>query len=790
MGEILLNRVTPYENESLGSVMERLAKVNHYDERRWLDKYVAEEGAIDWRSNPSVAYRTQQLEKLYQITGIEFINLYQATVHNLARRVFPDTAFDYEKEVPFLKDAYIKKHIDLASIKYCPGCLSEGSKHLIHWQFNSVTSCSQHATLLVQYCSKCNGKITIGELISGYHRCGAVLAKQEAHCIYEDQEAMDASIFMESLIGVRDKKYVLDDLNDPIFSLPDPLLYVLIEGFTKALRLLRSDSLLLKTSTLSFETINNSVKKPENMKEKHLLIASALKMLSEWPKNFIMFLREYRIQQPRKALGLNQEFKNLRKILESLQIEFVQQIFSGFLIDEWDGLLDSRVKEFRQFTNMIDTKKYLSVEEAARILKLGRRQVSLLIENKIVASRKIYSDKHYYYLVRRDSIEKLAEQKEQYLTLEEVSEKLGVEPGNAKELIKAGFIEQEEFIKGSSLTFVKKSSADDFEDKYLSNLRPVNNSKKYISILDAAYCLRFHTFPFAKIVELIENEAFEPFISSEGRGLAGVRLLLSEVQEYYSLLAKETKDNFDRFAEPLEQRTQSKEVLLSRYRVARLLGVSSFVIDDLGRIGLLPFTERKNRNGNTVNSVKIQDFLRFRREYLFTDQAAQYLQITSPTLLRWLHLGRINPCSEAIGKHGKRYLFRKIDLERLTPENTMTTQEVAKALNLNLGTVHGLIKYGKLIPISGPGVDGFKQYLFSRKDIEDYKVIREQLISIPNAAQLLETTEYQIRKLISQSIITPERGPLIDGYPSNLILKDQIENIKRLLIEEKTTQIY
>lgn len=775
MADLLLNRIIPLENESLGGIITRLGKINHY-EKNWYEKCAVADGVKKWRKNPSVSYRMKELIDLAQLTGLDFIELYNASIHNLARNLFPDTAFEYENDVPFLKESFVRKHINYSNAKYCPFCIAQGSGYLIQWHYSLVTSCPKHSVLLMDCCPECGGAVSEEEVVSGYHSCNAHLSNSRPTSIEENNDAKKAGLFIGYLLGTVDKSSI-SKLPDPILSLSPPLLYTLIYAFAQAVRMLKKPSVLLATDMLGCDQEGLM-----NMPRQHILVSAAFKMMLDWPKNFIMFLREYRIQQgPRYTLGLNQEFKSLRRLLQSLEIEFVQQAFSDFLLDEWDGLLDSRVKEFRQHTNMVNDKKYLSIEDAATMLKLGRRPLTLLVENNILRNKKISSQKHYYYLLERKSVEELAKKRDEYFTLKEAADRLGIIPLEVTELIKAGFLEQSELIKGSSLVFINKLELHSLESRFLCGLEAIESEpggpNQYVSIHEAASILQFYHFPVAKILGLIEEGTFMTFVFSESKGLSCLRLRLTEVQEYYDLLSKETADDGDPLGEPLELRTRSKEVLLSCYRTARLLGVSTLVIDSWDEAGILTFTKRQNRSGNLVKCLRVADYLRFRREYLFTEQAAEYLKITPSTLLRWLHLGRVSSCNGAINKRGKRYLFKKTELERFTPDNRLTAEEVAAELEVSAGSVHRLVVDKRLIPISGSGIDEFKQHLFLRSDIEKYKVNKERLITLPLAAQILGINEYKARKLILEKLIIPKCGPTVDGNLINLFYKEQIEEL-------------
>ena len=101
--------------------------------------------------------------------------------------------------------------------------------------------------------------------------------------------------------------------------------------------------------------------------------------------------------------------------------------------------------------------------------------------------------------------------------------------------------------------------------------------------------------------------------------------------------------------------------------------------------------------------------------HILSREAAEILNIRKPLLRKWIRQRRLACVSGPSIDGGKRYLFQRQEVERLRPENVLTTRQMAKQLGVSRQHVTTLVKQGKLKPISGPGIDDFGHYLFTKQ---------------------------------------------------------------------------
>ena len=104
-------------------------------------------------------------------------------------------------------------------------------------------------------------------------------------------------------------------------------------------------------------------------------------------------------------------------------------------------------------------------------------------------------------------------------------------------------------------------------------------------------------------------------------------------------------------------------------------------------------------------------------EYLDLDEAAQYMDITTQTAWKWVKRERIIPVSGPGIDECKKYLFRLQVIDIFKPENRLTSSQAAELIGISGSQLLVWVQTGKVQPISGPGIDKTGRFLYSRRDI-------------------------------------------------------------------------
>lgn len=162
------------------------------------------------------------------------------------------------------------------------------------------------------------------------------------------------------------------------------------------------------------------------------------------------------------------------------------------------------------------------------------------------------------------------------------------------------------------------------------------------------------------------------------------------------------------------RQVQAENHWLRREEIAARLGVKVTVITKWIKAGLLTPVVT---HAQTLyfDQDKVEDFL---QGHVFSDEAAQILEVGLEVVQKWARQGRLRPVVGGEGDDCHRYLFRREEVERLRPAHRLTGPQLAQRLGLSRAQLWQWIKQEKVKPVSGPGIDGSRHYLFVLPPVE------------------------------------------------------------------------
>lgn len=161
----LNNSVKPYNDESLYSLIFRLAIANHY---------------LDFHSFCSGLFNNARLT-IYRKNCNYLSNEFEWEV--AFKKVLQSLGMDINKFVLNQFDGLLFKTGDHSSLnpdqifqksrtKYCPTCLEENHYHRLYWDINYFTICPYHHVKLIDKCDKCLRPNTLYEIMNRKCTCG------------------------------------------------------------------------------------------------------------------------------------------------------------------------------------------------------------------------------------------------------------------------------------------------------------------------------------------------------------------------------------------------------------------------------------------------------------------------------------------------------------------------------------------------------------------------------------------------------------------------------------------
>jgi hypothetical protein len=108
--------------------------------------------------------------------------------------------------------------------------------------------------------------------------------------------------------------------------------------------------------------------------------------------------------------------------------------------------------------------------------------------------------------------------------------------------------------------------------------------------------------------------------------------------------------------------------------------------------------------------------------------------------VKYVQTGRLKKVLE-VGKRGKRFFYRRdveatVELEK----EAIGSPAAAEILKVSMSSIHRMIVSKELTPISGPRVDGYPMNLFLRRDVEELNAVRATFKS--ECVRVGETTRF------------------------------------------------
>ncbi|HSH79396.1 MAG TPA: TniQ family protein [Herpetosiphonaceae bacterium] len=309
----LLRRSPLLPNESLPSLVARLAQLNGYEPPTLLDRYCLMgippaqcRGTVDcWP--PAAVF-----PRLAALTTIAVAVLHRASAHRFTPILTLPSAADpadpvgQDKPLPLLDGPVMLAHIRPPhAAQFCPRCLEDSVYHRLTWTPVAIAACLEHHCLLVQQCPNCQRPISIAMVtVARCHACGTDLRRAgmrdlaEAPWVVRAQEVIQAWL---TLAPVPDTTGV---------TFPDPRAMVCYGVLDVVRRLvMRSSAAWWYRYSIPDGATKQSMGRTlleGTPRQIVSLYATAMQAISAWPESFYVFLRTYRLAQaeaPDPALG-------------------------------------------------------------------------------------------------------------------------------------------------------------------------------------------------------------------------------------------------------------------------------------------------------------------------------------------------------------------------------------------------------------------------------------------------------------------------------------------------------
>lgn len=723
----LLRRSRLRPGESLLSLLARLVPLNYYDEVPTLLARLCLDGRADRLAHPGLA---ATYERIAALTGIAAGELYGATWHSFAPLLAPPGIELAQVELPgrgalpLLPYKLAGRLLRPESMaQYCPACLTEAAYHRLAWLPVAAAACPRHECLLVTGCPRCGADVPAQAVaLARCSRCGADLRQARSVSVAGDEHGLFVQRVIHAWLTAAPPP-AADSRSRTWPAQPPNVLFRVLDGLRWAVEsALRTDPAWEYACPVPAGADGGgpALRRTRlSSAASYRVYATAFQALLDWPQGFHEFLRAYNFQEKRRNEAAALEADDVRYwrvdrrglhadlgALYSQWVQwrwqhpafaFLQEAFDQYAADTYVGSV-AIVHSRRYLENPAFADRFpcASEAEAARMLNTTEQVISRLL---LLGRLEHYqtSDGHYLdNFIRRKELLELRERWREPVTLAEAARLLGVNRRLVVRMVQAGVLTAERGpgSDGGTRWMFSRQVLDEF----LGELKPLirRTSPEFTSSEhDLAGAARAVAVVGLGAVDILKRVR-------EGRLQAYSRSSPLEVPVLAQL-------RFDKYEiDALVGEIRAERGWISRKDAARRLGIKPTVLSKWVRAGLLDYAATPGPAWHFDQ----EDVRRVIADHVFTDEAAEILGVGSDTVLRWARLGRLVPVvGPAQGCH--RYLFRREDVERLRRETRLTAPQLARRMGISRGHVLRLVRQGKLKPVSGPGIDGCKHFLFA-----------------------------------------------------------------------------
>ncbi len=701
----LLRRTQLNTDESLESFLIRLASQNWYPSIRTIKQLYREKlTALNLSDNICVPRKLETYQILSALTKQSEYELFDATYH-FFEPTFSTSGIEDFIEMPNKEHRKIihRNTISIQRIRrsstsaYCPQCLREATYHRKTWLPITVTACLTHQCLLWECCMVCGNNLLIGDIaLSNCHNCHANLKDAQPIVISDDSLGLFAQEVVQAMLGL--VPYPSDMKGFP--DQPRSILYRVFEGLSSCVQNRKSifDNYMQILPNIDCSDSDSNCQ----LRERHRIYLAAIKGLVDWPQGLFEFLKIYsRREETQLYSSMHDGFGRffgywLQAQWSGIEFAFIQEAFKQFILESDAVFLNANKTDyFIKKDLLLSGTEYIPITRAAHELHVRFETLQRLIEIGYLncVTLKNY-DSDWYKVLRTSEVYKAREIWLTGFTLQSASLFLGLSEEATVGLVHVGLLEAERgpTADGSQHWLFTPTALEGCTSNVTKWVRQVNNNSftRFVDLTTAAKMVSVIGLNGVKLLrEVRDRRIFAYWVPGSSLTLAAMHFKQSDLEDYVQVIKNQNR--WCRL-EDIAKRMGVKEKVARRW---------------LGNGLLIPKIVM-----GSVRYFDIDAVDKFASEHIFAEVASELLQVGALTVQKWARQGRLEPVSgpDIDGCH--RYLFRRIDIECLMPEKRLTASQMALSLGIGRSQFNAWIREGKIKPISGPGIDNCKHYLF------------------------------------------------------------------------------
>lgn len=363
---LLVRHPRPYPAESLPGYVLRLSEKNGY--------------VSPWSLCRMAGMRQREI----QTTGIGVEKL--AAIANCAASELHQIAFtsaSNRRLSALLGHRLTPTELNIAQPKLCPQCVAERGFIEAHWHLELMVACPIHQCLATTDCPNCEKRLRWFRPGLLQCECGQSLLELPTSSICQSETAM-LDLISRKVLG-----HPIGNHNPA--SLPqDDLMKMTLRSMLIVIRVLAKYRLIADDCAASTD--------------KRQVVLAASRVMTDWPKNFIILLKDLGERLPADiAGGVGKQFESIyRALFRNQSIErghtgFLRVVFLDFAMNHWGrGFVDHKLIREMGGTG---TKRFLTQTELAAQIGVRQITVARLLKDSTLSSRRVKCGKAERILV-------------------------------------------------------------------------------------------------------------------------------------------------------------------------------------------------------------------------------------------------------------------------------------------------------------------------------------------------------------------------------------------------------
>lgn len=537
-------------------------------------------------------------------------------------------------------------------------------------------------------------------------------------------------------------------------------------GIVKILKLVRMGFLKSYNNKNNFKSLE--FKKNEILKIKTMIyLGSANKYIADEKlinNSLLKRIKPTKQIVSARIIELNSKKMNKCFYISLKQMENLIKIDQE-VIKHWIqyGILEAKIKSVGEkkyrFIIKIDDlynfcSQYMFTMDVSNLLEISKDTVLNWVHNNIInAYSGLNINGSRYYIFKREEILNLKNNfKNYYLTTKQVSKYLNVSKRYIYRLVKDRKLNP---LRGKYL--FKKEEIDILKEEL----------NEYITVTELAERLKIEE---SKIIKLIKNNKLKVKYTPCSGYFNRYVMKRGQIKKYY---------NYMNVTEVAEYLNVAKITVRKWIRDKRLKALQGPCIDGersykLSRIDVeefkIQYTSLKESKGhntqyNLINLEEVTKIFNYTKSYVY----------------ELIKQKKIIPYKTPDENNSTSYLFKKFDIKRkkeLLDANVITAKEAAEMLNEDLSWFYKKwVISGRLKKVNF--TDSLGDNFFDKNDVKQIVKLRKDTIRGSEAAKIIGVTRNTILKWKRKNKIIPVSGPDIDGSGYYLYLKKDVMELKK-----------